>query len=217
MRYLLSIILTLAGLTAFGQGIPISSIDTVDVTGSELYLGVSIQNDSLKFAKFTTASLASYLSDSLDFVKLDRLVDSLADVESKIETYLASSIVMVKATGLGITATKSSGALTITVPSSVSLESFRFFGSSSDLQSGEIVVNIVGGYGSGTDFNTSDSNMYHPVITLQQRTVGPGSDFEQIIPRTGVYNIYHKVFTTSGTVSVEVSGLSGSFGLFGQF
>ena len=132
--------------------------------------------------------------------------------------YSAGADVMVSADGPGITAsTAGTGNLTITVPENVTLFSFRFFGVSGDLSSGEITIDIVGGYGSGTDFNTSDSDMYHPVITVQQRTVAPSADFEQRPHTTTSFNIYDELFDTSGTVSVKVTGLSGSFGIFGTF
>lgn len=129
--------------------------------------------------------------------------------------YSAGANVMVRADGPGVTASKSAGSLTITVPASVNLHSFRFIGAAADLSGGAITVNIVGGYGSGVNFNTGSTNMYYPFVSLQNRASAPY--LQRPDGPTDSITIYHDGFSTSGTVSITVQGLSGDFGINGNF
>lgn len=142
---------------------------------------------------------------------------AVSSSESYIRRYSAGSGVYVTADNLGITASKSAGQVTISIPSNATITSFRFFGTAGDLNSGEITFDFVGGKGSGVDYNTADTNMYHPFISIQQRTVAPATDFEQRPYDVGSFQIFNEVFSNSGTVSVKITNLSGSFGVFGQF
>lgn len=129
--------------------------------------------------------------------------------------YDAGAGVLVTASATGVTATKSAGQVTITVPNGVLLYSFRFTGASGDLNSGELVITINGGSGA---LNTSDANSFWPALTVQNRTVVlPSDPYQQRPDDAGdSINIFNERWAVSGRVAVKVTGLSGDFGIMGQ-
>ncbi len=129
--------------------------------------------------------------------------------------YDAGAGVLVTASATGVTATKSAGQVTITVPNGVLLHSFRFTGASGDLNSGELTVTINGGSGS---LNTSDANSFWPAINVQNRTVVLPTDAYQQRPDDAgdSINIFNERWTVAGRAAVKITGLSGDFGIFGQ-
>lgn len=133
------------------------------------------------------------------------------------QRYVAGSNVVVRASGPGVVATKSPGSITITVPSTVTLKSFRASGIASDLASGELRIIIIGGKGSGQDFNTSNFDLFHPTILIQNQTVIlPSDPFLQRPDDAGdSINIFDEQFSANGQVACRISGLSGSWGIKG--
>ena len=133
--------------------------------------------------------------------------------------YSAGNGVIVTADGANITTTKSGGLLTITVPAQVTLKSFRFAGGAADLNSGELRIVVVGGKGSGTAFNTASADLYHPDITIQNRTtIIPGDPFlQRPDDASDSINIFDEDFSSAGEVSVKITGLSGDFGIKATF
>lgn len=98
-----------------------------------------------------------------------------------IYTYDAGSGIYVKATGLGVTATKVPGLIIITVPNNVTVLSSRVNGSSADLDpSNQVFVrfdNVAG--------LVSSANMFPPIPIIYDRILGTDPTF--VVPYT--YNI----------------------------
>ncbi|MEO0341237.1 MAG: hypothetical protein AAF242_18750, partial [Bacteroidota bacterium] len=133
------------------------------------------------------------------------------------QRYMAGANVVVRANGPGVVATKSPGSITITIPNTVTLKSFRASGIASDLASGELRIVIIGGQGSGQDYNTSNFDLFHPTILIQNQTVIlPSDPFLQRPDDAGdSINIFDEQFSTNGQVACRISGLSGSWGIKG--
>ncbi len=171
-----------------------------------LLLGVATGSNTI-----TTEQLAKLITHNA------LVTDSyLSTVGGGLERYSAGAGVSVTASGSGITATKSAGQVTVTVPNGVVISSLRFVGASGDLNSGEITITINGGSGS---LNTSDANSFWPALTVQNRTVVlPSDPFQQRPDDAGdSINIFNERWAVAGRVTVKITGLSGDFGIFGQF
>ncbi|MEO0341757.1 MAG: hypothetical protein AAF242_21455, partial [Bacteroidota bacterium] len=125
------------------------------------------------------------------------------------QRYAAGANVVVRANGPGVVATKSPGSITITIPNTVTLKSFRASGIASDLASGELRIVIIGGQGSGQDYNTSNFDLFHPTILIQNQTVIlPSDPFLQRPDDAGdSINIFDEQFSTNGQVACRISGL----------
>ena len=130
--------------------------------------------------------------------------------------YNAGNGCWVHATGPGVTYTKSSGQGTITVPNGVDLYSFRIVGGAADLNSGEVRVTIV--YDPSVAHNKTDADLWHPDITIQNRTtVLPTDPYQQRPDDAGdSINIFDEKFAAAGEVSSKVTGLSGDWGIKGN-
>lgn len=151
----------------------------------------------------------------------DRSIPDVAYVDDRQTIrYSAGNGCIVTATGEGITYSKSAGSGTITVPSTVTLISFRISGGSSDLAVGDnsIEITIDGGKGSGTDFNTGDSDAFWPVIQMQNRNVLGSSDAFSQRPHdgSGGFTITNIRPVVSGEVTFKVTGISGDWGIMGS-
>ena len=151
-----------------------------------------------------------------NFLEIDRYLANFSP--ASIKRYSAGSGVYVTASGQGVTASKSAGLVTIVVPSTVNLQSFRIVGGASDLNSGELRIVIQGGAGSGTDFNTSDADLYHPSIFVQNRTVILATDpyLQRPDDAGDSITLFDERFANAGEVAVKITGLSGDFGIKGQ-
>lgn len=137
---------------------------------------------------------------------------------SGILRYSAGNGCFVVATGSGVTYTKSTGVGNLTVPSGVNLISFRIVGASGDLNSGELQINIIGGAGSGSTYNTNNANAFYPSFTIVNRNVlGPTDPFLQRPDDAGdSIDIFHNQLTVSGRTTSSISGLSGDFEIQGN-
>ncbi|MEO0339499.1 MAG: hypothetical protein AAF242_09810 [Bacteroidota bacterium] len=133
------------------------------------------------------------------------------------QVYPAGVGVMVRADGGGIQASRSPGSVTITVPNEVMLKSFRVIGSASDLASGEVRIQLSGGRGSGTIYNTDNSDGIHPVLIIQNRTSILPSDpmLQRPDDANDSINIFDEKITSPGQVVSKVTGLSGDWGIKG--
>ena len=129
--------------------------------------------------------------------------------------YDAGNGCWVYASDVGVTYTKSAGQGTITVPAGVELFSFRIVGAAADLSSGEVLITIA--FDSGVSFNQSDATLWHPDITLQNRTtVLPTDPYQQRPDDAGdSINIFDERFAAAGEVSTKITGLSGDWGIKG--
>ncbi|MEO0339207.1 MAG: hypothetical protein AAF242_08325, partial [Bacteroidota bacterium] len=197
------------GLMLSDQGFAVNSSIQINSNlfrwGTNLYNSADLEKSQIVMLDTTNntmqlSSLSSFLPESSD------------------QRYDAGNGVYVTATGAGVTATKATGQVIITVPSTVTLHSFRVVGTASDLNSGELQIVISGGKGSGTDFNTSDTDLYHPAITIQNRSVVlPSDPYLQRPDDAGdSISIFDERFSTNGQVSVKITGLSGDFGIKGS-
>ena len=167
-------------------------------------------------ARRVIAGVANYSIPLSEWIK--RKIEDGEFEFATIKRYNSGSNCLVTASGEGIVTTKSQGVVVITVPEDVELLSFRFVGSSSDLNNGELRIFIVGGENSGTEYNTSDNNLFHPFISVQNRNVVLPSDNYQQQPYApgGSITIFHERSIDSGQSSVKITGLTGSFGILGQ-
>lgn len=112
--------------------------------------------------------------------------------------YDAGGGTFVRATGLGITAVKNSGILTVTIPNNVVLKSFRVHGNSGDLDvqnNFSIILNNLAG-------TTSYVDVFLPVITLYDciLNLAPSSDIPWIYnisnsPQYQVTNVGNKTIS----------------------
>ena len=129
--------------------------------------------------------------------------------------YSAGNGCWVHASGAGVTYAKSAGQGTITVPAGVELYSFRIVGGAADLNSGEVRITI--DFDAGVAYNQSDATLYHPDITIQNRTtVLPTDPYQQRPDDAGdSINIFDEKFAAAGEVSSKVTGLSGDWGIKG--
>ena len=145
-------------------------------------------------------------------------ISGIVSGSSGILRYSAGNGCFVVATGSGILYTKSTGVGNITVPSGVSLLSFRIIGGASDLNSGELQINIIGGAGSGSSYNTNNANAFYPSITFVNRNVlGPTDPFLQKPDDAGdSIDIFHNQLTVSGRTTTAISGISGDWEVQGS-
>ena len=129
--------------------------------------------------------------------------------------YNAGNGCWVYATAPGLSYVKSAGQGTITVPTGVELYSFRIVGAASDLNSGEVRITIV--YDTGVAFNKTNDGLWHPDITIQNRTVVlPSDPYLQRPDDAGdSINIFDEQITTPGQVTTKITGLSGDWGVKG--
>lgn len=129
--------------------------------------------------------------------------------------YNAGNGCWVYASAAGITYAKSSGQGTLTVPAGVELHSFRIVGGSTDLNSGELRITI--DFDAGVAHNQSDATLWHPDITIQNRTtVLPTDPYQQRPDDAGdSINIFDERFAAAGEVSTKITGLSGDWGIKG--
>lgn len=130
--------------------------------------------------------------------------------------YDAGNGAWVYATGTGITYTKSVGVGDFTIPADVILEEFKIVGGASDLNSGEIMIDI--NYPSGIAWNQSDLTSLWPTLQIQNRNVVLGTDPYQQRPDDAgdSVNIFNERWNTAGAVTVKITGLSGDFGIHGS-
>lgn len=119
--------------------------------------------------------------------------------------------------GLGITYTKSLGVGNFAIPSGIPFDSFRIVGGAGDLNSGELTLNF--NYAGTPSHNQSDATLFHPTITIQNRTqILPSDDFLQRPDDAGdSINIFDAIYAVAGRVTTKITGLSGDFGVKGQF
>lgn len=129
--------------------------------------------------------------------------------------------VYVLASGVGITCSKVVGSATFTVPNDVFLHKFWFTGSASDWNSGEFTITIVGGNGSGTSYNTQDSDTIYPFIYTQNRNVITTTQpFKQDTYEVGgnieILNVRNDPYV-SGQTAVKLTGLSSDRRIIGMY
>ena len=129
--------------------------------------------------------------------------------------YDADNGCWVYATAPGVSYVKSAGQGTLTVPIGIELYSFRIVGGAADLNSGEVRITIV--YDPGVAFNKMDADLWHPDITLQNRTtVLPTDPYLQRPDDAGdSINIFDEKISTPGQVTTQITGLSGDWGIKG--
>jgi hypothetical protein len=146
---------------------------------------------------------------------IDEVVTLYSKVRVKDPTF---AVVVTKQGPDAVVVTLVAGLLTISTGTKTLISGFRFFGdSTTDLVGGAITVSMVGGKGSGTNYNTSDLDTYHPTITVGNRSVIPGQNFlQRPDDANDSRNIYGVAFSTSGTASVVIDGLNGLFTLLGN-
>lgn len=137
-------------------------------------------------------------------------------IPSSPQWYNAGNGAWVYATGPGVTYTKSPGIGDFNIPSGVILNDFKIVGASSDLNSGELMLDI--NYPGSVAWNQSDASSLWPVITPQNRTVVLSNDPYQQKPDDAgdSIDIFNERWTTAGKVTVKITGLSGDFGLHGS-
>ena len=190
--------------------------------GFAVNAGIQINSNAFTWATtlYNSADLEKSQIVMLDTTNNQMQLSSLSSfvAESSDQRYDAGNGVYVTATGAGVTTTKVTGQITITVPSDVTLHSFRVVGSAGDLNSGELQIIIAGGKGAGVDFNTTDADLYHPDITVQNRTaILPTDPYLQRPDDAGdSITIFDERFSASGQVSVKITGISGDFGIKGS-
>jgi hypothetical protein len=109
------------------------------------------------------------------------------------------------------------GVCNLSIPLGVEVLSFRIVGGAGDLNSGELTLNF--NYNSGVSHNQSNATLFHPVITIQGRTqVISTDDFQQRPDDNGdSLNIFDVIYSTAGRVTTKITGLSGDFGIKGDF
>lgn len=129
--------------------------------------------------------------------------------------YSAGNGCWVHASGVGVTYAKSAGQGTITVPAGVELYSFRIVGAAGDLNSGEVAITIA--FDSGVAYNQDNATLWHPDITVQNRTtVLPTDPYQQRPDDAGdSINIFDEKFASAGEVTTKITGLSGDWGIKG--
>lgn len=138
---------------------------------------------------------------------------------AQLYVYEAGDGAFVKATGTGITAELSVGELEFDIPDGVTLISFRASGTPANLNSGELRLIFNGGLSSGSVINTSNATLYHPFISVQGRTQVLPTDpyFQRPDDAADSINIFDEVYSVAGQVSSRITGLSGDWGIKGQF
>lgn len=129
--------------------------------------------------------------------------------------YDAGNGCWVYATAPGLSYVKSAGQGTLTIPAGVELYSFRIVGGASDLNSGEVRITIV--YDTGVAWNKTNADLWHPDITIQNRTVViPTDPYLQRPDDAGdSITIFDEQVTTPGQVTSKITGLSGDWGVKG--
>lgn len=125
----------------------------------------------------------------------------------------------VRADGANVSYAKAPGLGTFTIPAGELMKSFRVYGNAADLNNGELRLVFIGGRGSGTDYNTSDQDLYHPTITVTNRTKVLPADPELQRPDDAgdSIDIFEEAFQVNGQCSVKITGLAGDFEIKGQF
>lgn len=136
-------------------------------------------------------------------------------------TYKADDNSVVTADGPGITVERSNGNVIFIIPELVNPISFRIHGTASELNNGEMSVTIRGGRGSGTDYNTDDSDARYPSMEIGLRTQILQTDpFTQAVhdSRSGGYVIENTPISngTPGETTTTIKNLAGEWELFGQ-
>lgn len=129
--------------------------------------------------------------------------------------YSAGNGCWVHASAAGVTYAKSAGQGTITVPAGVELYSFRIVGGAADLNSGEMRITV--DFDAGVAYNQSDATLWHPDITIQNRTVVlPADPYQQRPDDAGdSINIFDERIAAAGQVTTKITGLSGDWGIKG--
>lgn len=129
--------------------------------------------------------------------------------------YDAGNGCWVYATAPGVSYVKSAGQGTLTVPEGIELYSFRIVGGAAELNSGEVSITIV--YDPTVGHNKSNATLWHPDITIQNRTtVLPSDPYLQRPDDAGdSINIFDEKITTPGQVTTKITGLSGDWGVKG--
>lgn len=130
--------------------------------------------------------------------------------------YDAGNGAWVYATDVGITYTKSPGIGDFNIPVGVILEEFKIVGGASDLNSGELMIDI--NYDVSVAWNQSDANSLWPAITMQNRNVVLGTDPYQQRPDDAgdSINIFNERWSTAGKSTIKITGISGDFGVHGS-
>lgn len=141
---------------------------------------------------------------------LDFVIANIGSGGGGLTRYSAGNGVYVTADGAGITATKGTGTVTITVPPGVTIMTARVYGDDGDLDTGEVTVTTT-----GLALNTSDSDSYWPFVGVLDKTANPGDPFFQVpYDNAGAYEIFHERNASDGVASSLITGISGDWGLF---
>jgi len=151
-----------------------------------------------------------------DATTLTQDLSSLGGGGGSITKYNAGNGCWVTASGAGVVYTKATGVGNIAIPSGVEVLSFRIVGTSGDLNSGELTINL--NYDAGVTYNQANATLYHPAITIQNRTQVINTDpfFQRPDDAGDSIDIFDEIFAVAGRVTTKITGLAGDFGIKGQ-
>lgn len=178
------------------------NVDTINLRTSNLPLSSAIQITGEVASNTNAQAALQYLVTYLNGRQLKR--------------FSAGNNVRVYGYG-AITATKSVGVVTINVPKDAELISAQFLGSSGDLSSGELTINV--DYASDYNYNNSDADTWYPVVTIQNRNVVLPTDpyLQRPDDTDDSINVFHLRFVSENRSAFKITGLSGDFGVLMQF
>jgi len=152
---------------------------------------------------------------------INKLAENNLISSPAIQTYPADDNCIVTADGPGVTATRITGQITITIPSTVNILSFRIHGDSSELSSGQLTVIISGGRASGTIYNLNDATARYPKIDYGTRTQVLISDPFTQLPHdasAGSFVVEHTPISNDqpGRTITTIKQISGDWEIYGQ-
>jgi hypothetical protein len=155
------------------------------------------------------------------YVEFEKIINDLIElglVQAKSdERYNIGNDVIITADGPGAIADRFGGGVRIIVPSNVLIKSFRIKGDAAWLSGNSLEIQIIGGRGSATVYNTSSIDNYHPQITVVQRTIlFPGDPYVQRPHDAGGVDIFHFPITTQGVCKTLIQNITGDFEIMGQ-
>ena len=156
------------------------------------------------------------------YVEFEKIINDLIELglvqATSDERYDLGGGVIITADGPGATADRFGGGVRIILPTTVLIKSFRIKGDASWLSNGELEIQILGGRGSASVYNTDSDNNYHPQLTTMQRTqLFPVDPYVQRPHDQGGQDIFHFPITTQGVCKSIITNLTGEWEVMGLF